>query len=272
MIREKISAYRESKLDRKAMANADFIYARHNPDVLEQNRPLDALKTDDKEILGQNKDRLFKDRYRKVADIIEQRIEKAEERVISKDDTLDQQKQKKYRREKYLEYRNNRTDIKITRLKNKLENSNGSFLARQIDRQRRQKLQQLEFVQKLHTSQLGRLEQKRQNKPEELRKKIDKMVEKKVNAMYRKELRKRRLIEQGEKGIGNYNVAKRTAHKAEFIAKMKPEDKMKIVREAILLARRQSIEKGRLDMNYEVDNTLDDDKTRQVTEHYGRIA
>lgn len=268
---ERILASREAKQDRKTAAAGDFLNARYDIHKLDQERPLDALKTDDKEILGESKElsHFLRDRYRYVTDAIEKRIEKAEERVIESGDTVDQKEQKKYRREKYLDYRNNRIDIKIARLQDSITNSSGSFLANQINRQRRQSLAQLQYLKKVHTNQLGKLDQQRQSKPEELRKKVDQIVKRKIDAMYRKELRKRRLLDQDQKGIGKYDLTKRVIHKAEYISKMQPNEKKKIVREAILLARKQNIEKGRLAVDYHID---DAHNSRKVTEHYERIT
>ena len=71
--------------------------------------------------------------------------------------------------------------------------------------------------------------------------------------MYRKAQR----AEMRKQGIGKHNFVKR----AEFLAKITPEERKKITREAILLARRSNIQHGRLDADYKVDETLD---TRKV--------
>lgn len=264
---ERIRASVEARQDRKDAAGGDFIRARSQPEELDAARPLDALITDDREILGDKKDSLFRDRYRHIADVIDTRIEKAEERVIKPDDTVDERQQKKYRREKYLEYRNNRADAKIARLQEKIDNSPKSTLSKYINHQRKQTINILNRNKSVFDHQQIKLEQKRQNKPEQLKKKIDQLVNRKIEAMYRRELRKRRLLDQDAKGIGKYDIVKRAAHKAEFIAKMKSDEKKRIVREAILLVRKQNIEKGRLEPDYGVDDTLD---SRKVTEHYGR--
>jgi hypothetical protein len=150
-------------------------------------------------------------------------------------------------REKYLRYRNNRTDIKIARLQEKLASSSGSFIAKHIDRQRRLTLENLQYSRKRRIGQINTLEQNRQSKPEELRKEIDKLVNAKIDAMHRKAQRK---VLKDEHGIDRHDFVKRT----EFLAKMSKEDKQKITREAILMVRKKNIEKGVLDATYEVND------------------
>ncbi len=213
--------------DRKQEAEDDYSDA--------PERPLDQLITDDKEILGERPSPL-RVSYRDRADSIVKKIEKAEEnRGVAGT------------REKYLKYRNNSTDIKIARLQAKLANSSGSFIAKQIDRQRQLTLENLQYRKKRRTGQINILEQKRQDKPEELRKEIDKLVNAKIDAMHRKAQRK---VLKDEHGIDRYNFVKR----AEFLAKISKEDKQKITREAILMVRRKNIEKGMLDATYVVND------------------
>lgn len=241
MLREKITAYREVRQDRKNTAQDDYD---NTPD-----QALDELITDDKEILG-NQPNLLHGRYRQKTD-----------KIIDKIETAEDNKDTAGTREKYLDYRKNRIDIKIARLQETLSNSSGSFLSKQIDRQRRQKLKQLQYNQNIRTGQMSKLEKKRQNKPENLQKEIDAIVKKKVDAMQRKAQRK---ILREQHGIHGYSVVKR----AEFLAKITPDQKRVIVREAIKLARKQNIQRGLLDdAAYEVDDTAD---KRMIGGNYGR--
>ncbi len=242
MLREKIAAYREVRQDRKEAAQEDYDTA---PD-----RPLDELITDDKEILG-NQPSLLHSRYRQKTDKIIDKIETAE----GKKDTAGL-------REQYLDHRKNRTDIKIARLQEDLNSSSGAFLSKQIDRQRRQKLKQLQYSQNVRTVQMGKLEHKRQNKPEMLRKEIDAIVKKKIEAMNRKAQRK---ILREQHSIETHNIAKR----AEFLAKITPDQRREIVREAIKLVRKKNIERGLLDPTYDVDDTA---AKRKIGGHYARTV
>lgn len=243
MLHEKIAAYRELRQDRKEAAQLDYDTA---PD-----QPLDDLITDDKEILG-NQSNLFYGRYRQKTDKIIDKIETAE----GKKDTAGL-------REQYLGYRKNRTDIKIARLQEDLNSISGSFLSQHIDRQRRQKLKELQRAQNIRTGQIGKLERKRQNKPEMLQKEIDAIVKKKIEAMNRKAQHK---ILREQHGINSHNIAKR----AEFLAKITPDQKRMILREAIKLVRKKNIERGLLDdPTYEVDDTAD---RRKIGGHYARTV
>lgn len=109
----------------------------------------------------------------------------------------------------------------------------------------------------------GQLETKRKNKPEELKKKIDGYIRNKVDAMYRKELRKRK------NAVSKINHFKRT----EFVANMTEDQKNDIMREAIYRVRKNNIEAGRLKDDYSIDDVQDENNVdiRKVTEHYGRI-
>lgn len=241
MLREKITAYREVRQDRKDAAQDDY----DNAPV----RPLDALITDDIEILG-NQPGLLRGRYRQKTD-----------KIIDKIETAEDNKDAPGTREKYLDYRKNRIDIKIARLQETLNNSAGSFLSKQIDRQRRQKLKQLQYGQGISSGQMGKLEKKRQNKPENLQREIDAIVKKKVDAMQRKAQRK---ILREQHGVHSYNVVKR----AEFLAKITPDQKRVVIREAIKLVRKQNIERGLLDdAAYEVDDSAG---KRIIGGNYGR--
>ncbi len=242
MLREKIAAYREVRQDRKEAAQLDYDTA---PD-----RPLDELITDDKEILG-SQPNLLQGRYRQKTDKIVDKIETAED----KKDTAGL-------REQYLDYRKNRINIKIARLQENLNNSSGSFLSKHIDRQRRQKLKELQYGQNIRTGQMSKLERKRQTKPEMLQKEIDAIVKKKIEAMNRKAQRK---ILREQHGINSHNIVKR----ADFLAKITPNQKREIVREAIKLVRKRNIERGLLDSIYEVDDTAN---KRKIGDNYARTV
>lgn len=239
-LREKITTHRQERHQRMQDALVDYA---HNPD----QRPIDDLKTDDKEILGEYSGNYFRDRYRRKTDGVIEKIANAEDKL----DTTTV-------REKFMDYRTNRAKIKIDRINKKIDNSSNSFLSRQINRQRRQTVNNLSTKNKIRARSMGKIETKRKEKPEQLQKKIDQYIREKVDAMYRKSLRDRIKHE----GIKRYNIGKR----AEFIAKLEPETRKQIVRQAILHVRKQNIEKGRLNADYKVDDTLD---TRKVDD-YGR--
>ncbi len=235
----------EKRAERHREADEDYDYVSSDIDTL---MPLNDLVTHDKEILGDKTSPLLVASYRNRADRLVNRIEKAEGRVDEKG-----------MRERYLNHRKNRVDIKIERINKKMLNSPDSFLSRQINRQRRQKLKALRYGQKIRSKHIKHHEHKRTTKPEELRKKIDQLVDKKIRSQQRKA---RRHILEREHGIGRFNHVKR----ADFLAKMKPEDKKKIVREAILLVRRDNIRKGKID----ADTPLGFTEVRKVTDEYGR--
>ncbi len=218
-------------------------------------RPLKSLITDDKEILGESKElhHFLRDRYRRKTDKVMKKFEAATDRA-----------DKLGNRERWKTYRDHRTDIKIARLESRMKSTPDSFLGKQIKRQQRQKLSNLRYKKKVISHDLKGLERKRLQKPEELQKKIDGYVKKKVDAMYKKTLRKESWKKHG------FNHVKRT----EFVASLKPKDKRRIVREAILLVRKKNIEAGRLSMNYSVDNVANEDNVaiREVEENYGRIV
>lgn len=235
----------EARAERREFADADYEYMSNNADTL---LPLDDIVTHDREILGDKASPLLVASYRNRADRLVRRVEKAEG---SKDELG--------MRERYLNYRKDRVDIKIERINKKMLNSPDSFLSRQINRQRRQKLKALRYGQKIRTKLIDNQEQKRKTKPEELRKKIDQLVDKKIRSQQRKA--QRHILER-EHGIGRLNHVKRS----EFLAKMTPEDKKKIVREAILLVRRDNIRKGKL----AADAFIAFNDERKVTDEYRR--
>jgi len=217
-------------------------------------RPIDQLITDDKEILGDHARGLFRDVARKKADTLVEKVDLAE----AVKDTITM-------REKYLEVRSDFTKVRIDKLNTRIENSPDNFLTQRLNGWRREKLHDLEAKNKKRAKSASGAEKKRQEKPEELRKKIDGLVKKKVDAMHKRAQR----IELRRNGIGKYNVVKR----AEFLAKLTPDDKKRIVREAIRQAHKNSVELGRLDRGYSVDDVADENNVdiRKVTDDYGRI-
>ncbi len=239
--RDAVQSYFEERKIRKEEAKTDYEWQR-------RNRDLDDLRTDVVETLGEEPG-LFRKRYKWKAERIEKKITKAEGRVNEPG-----------LRERILKYRENRTDVKIARLKGKLKNSSGSWLAKHIDRQRRQKLDNLKYNKRRFAGGLSEHKKKRRGRPEELRKEIDKLIKKKVDAQYRKAQRK---ILKERHDIGILNPVKR----ADFLAKMTDRDKKEIIREAILLVRKKNIKKGLLDAYYDVDESL---ATRKIGEEYER--
>lgn len=217
-------------------------------------RPIDELITDDKEILGSHARGLFRDRARKQADTLVEKIDRAED---AKDTVT--------KREKYLEARSNFTKVRIDKLTARIENSPDNILTRPLNGWRREKLHDLQLKNKKRAKSAGKAEKKRQEKPEALQRKIDELVKKKIDALHKKAQR----IELSRNGIKRYNVVKRT----EFLAKLSPEDKKRIKREAIRQVRKKNIELGRLGREYSVDDVTDENNVdiRKVTDDYGRI-
>lgn len=246
MLRRNLNKLTTAGRDRNEQADHDY-------DNLPE-RPLNELITDDKEILGSYSRGLFRDRARKKADTLVGKIDDAE---YVKDTATT--------REKYLGARSNFTKIRIDKLSARIENSPDNIITRRLNGWRREKLYDLEAKNKKRAKSASGLEKKRQEKPQELQKKIDELVKKKIDAM----LKKAQRVEQRKSGIKRYDVVKR----AEFLAKLTPEDKKRIVREAILQARKKSVELGRLDSGYSVDDVADEDNVdiRKVTDDYGRI-
>lgn len=219
----------QARDDRKQEAQEDYERG-------QAERSVDQLIGDDKEILGQHADKLFRDRSRRAVDKIVGKVESAEE---SKDVVT--------RREKYLEMRSNITQVRINKLKARIENSPDNFFTRRLNGWRREKLYDLEQKNNKRARSTGDIMKKRQEKPEKLRKEIDDMVKKKIDAMYNKA---QRNVMKTEHGIGRRHFIKR----AEFIAKLTPEKKKQIMKEATLLVRKKNIERGRLDLVPDTDN------------------
>ena len=237
---ERLKSFLQERAQRTEDAEADYESA--------SERPLDDLKTDVTEILGEKTDGLFRNSARGAADKLESRAEHAD----TKADVMT-------RREKYLEYRENATANKIRRIEDKMADSSNGFFANQINRQRRHKVKSLKFKSKVMSSQRAGIERSRKTKPEELRKKIDKLVNDRIKAAERKA---QRVYMRQEKGINRMHLAK----KAEFLAKITPEQKAKIVREAILQVRKENIKGGLIDSSYTVDDTLSGRKIRGLYE------
>lgn len=237
---ERLKSFVQERSRRSQEADDDYEMA--------AERPLDALKTDATEILGE-KSGMFKGAYRKQFEQLESAIPDAEANVDVKS-----------RRERYLEYRNYATQNKMNRINDRIANSSGGFLAKQINRQRKQTVANLNYKMGVRAKSIGALEKSRKRAPEELQKKIDALVDKRVRAMQRKA---ERVVMKREKGIKPGQVIK----KAEFLATLTPELKAKIIRESILQVRKENIRDGLLDPSYEVDDSLD---TRKIGAHYER--
>lgn len=215
-----------------------------------RNRSFENLITDDKEILGRRSG-MFRNAEREAADKLIRNIDKAEgnKNIPSV-------------REKYLKHSNDRADQKIARIEAKIANSPNNWFAKQLNIQRRLTIENIQYRKKWRSHYISKFEQKRQNKPEELRKKLDKIVRDKVDAMYRKKQRK--LMH--EQGIRSHNFQNKT----EFLKNMSKDDKKKLYREAILAIRKQNIEAGVLDISHKVDENSNN--IRKLGETYGRAA
>lgn len=258
MIRRNLNKLTSEGRQRNQEADVDYENA---PD----SQPLETLLTDDREILGTHaRQGMFRDTARKKADKLVEKIDHAEE--VQDVVTI---------REKYFEARRNFTQTRINKLTDKsIDSIDDNFFTQRLKAWRREKLKDLKAVNEKRTKFMGKIEKTRLEKPERLRQKIDLMVKKKVDAMYRKAQR----VELRRKGIGWRDQVKR----AEFLAKLTPQDKKRIVGEAIAQARKKSIELGRLDRDYSIDTidvdddgndlNYDDIDIRKVTDDYGRIV
>lgn len=232
----------EVRRARKEVAQNDYDATRADVDTL---RPTKELRTDVTEVLGERRG-LFDDGYRRKADALIKKVETAKDRS----DHIGT-------REAFVRHRKNVTELKIQRVQAKLNDGSDGFAARQ----RRMKLQNLEYGQKMRKSTIDKLEGRRQSKPEHMQKKIDEVVQKKIKSMMK--LAERKILRE-QHGVGAHNRRKR----AEVLVGMTPEQKQHIVREAILLVRKQNIARGVLDDVYDVDPKA---KTRQVEGHYDRV-
>jgi hypothetical protein len=217
-------------------------------------RPVEELITDDKEILGDHARGLFRDQARKKADNLVDKIARAE----GAKDTVT-------RREKYLEARSNFTQTRIDKLEARIENSSDNMFTKRLNGWRREKLRDLKAKNKKRTASITSIEKKRQGRPEELQRNIDKLVKNKIDAMHKKA----QDVELRRNGIKKHNILKRH----EFLAKLTPDDKKRIVREAIRQVRKKNVELGRLERGYSVDDVADENTVdiRKVTDDYGRI-
>lgn len=235
----------EVRRARKEVAQNDYDATRADVDTV---RPIDKLRTDVTEVLGERKG-VLEGGYRRKADSLVKKVESSEAR-----------KDKVGMREAFIRHGKNKTELKIQRVEAKIDagaKDNG-FLARQ----RNAKLKQLQYNQKVRSNAIKKLETNRLKKPEKNQKKIDELVQKKIQSMMRKAERK---VLQREHGIGRFERRKRT----EKLVNLSPEEKRRIVREAILMVRRQNIERGVLDDTYRVDDTTTN--TRPVGKDYARI-
>jgi len=227
------------------VARRDYFVAQS---TIDQDRPVDELRTDVTEVLGERKG-LLDGGYRRKADSLIKKVESSEAR-----------KDKVGMREAFIRHGKNKTELKIQRVEAKIEDSpkDNGFSARQ----RNAKLKQLQYNQKVRGNAIKKLEVNRLEKPERNQKKIDALVNKKIQSMMRKAERK---VLQREHGIGRFERRKRT----EKLVNLSPEEKRRIVREAILMVRRQNIERGVLDDTYRVDDTTTN--TRPVGKDYARV-
>lgn len=123
----------------------------------------------------------------------------------------------------------------------------------------RQTVNNLTYKNKVTSTKIGELQKKRLDKPEHLKMKIDALVTKiaanggKPNASF---LREKHGIDP-----------KKRMERINKLANLTPQQKKEIVREAILLVRKENIQRGLLDPDYEVDTTAD---TREMGEQYER--
>lgn len=247
MLKRNLNKFTTSGRERNQQADADY----NTMPV----RSVDELITDDKEMLGDHARGLFRDTARKKADKLTAKAQQAET-VVGVKTT----------REKYLEARSNFTQVRIDKLKTRIDNSPDNIFTRPLNNWRREKLHDLQAKNKKRSGALAKAEDKRLKKPETLRKEVDELVKKKVDAMYRKAQR----IELRSRGIKRHNVLRRQ----EFLATLSPSDKKRIVGEAIRQARKKNIELGRLNSGYAVDDVASESDVdiRKVTNDYGRVV
>ncbi|HEY0964875.1 MAG TPA: hypothetical protein VGE13_00145, partial [Candidatus Saccharimonadales bacterium] len=164
------------------------------------------------------------------------------------------------------EAKKNYTQTKIDKLQARIDNTPDNIFTRRLNGWRREKLRDMKAINEKRGGTVDKIEKKRQEKPEKLRKEIDALVKKKIDAMYKKAQR----VELRNNGIGKRNILKRH----EFLAKLTPEDKKRIVAQAILQVRKKNIKLGRLSSEYLPDNAANEESAdiRKVTDDYGRIV
>ena len=234
----------EVRRAQRKVAEQDYIDAQSTIDT---DRPVDKLRTDITEILGERTG-VLEGHYRRKADSL---VKKAEFAEAHKD--------KMGMRESYIRHGKNKAELKIQRVQAKIDaapNAHGL-----LARQRAATLEHLEYRQKVRTNSIKKLEGHRLEKPEHSQKKIDALVQKKIRSMMRKAERK---VLREQYGIGSHDRRKRI----DALVKLTPEQKRRIVREAILLVRKQNIERGTLDDSYTVDDMA---TTRAIGKDYARV-
>lgn len=219
---------------------------------LQRQAPLpdekDKLRTSVTEMLGETPN-LFHGRYRANANRLETKLKHAE---ATKDE--------KGFLERIHENRRYHTQSKIDRIQKKIDASGNGFVSRYINMHRRQTVNNLTYKNKVTSTKIGELQKKRLDKPEHLKMKIDALVTKKIAAKRRKA---ERIILREKHGID----PKKRMERINKLANLTPQQKKEIVREAILLVRKENIQRGLLDPDYEVDTTAD---TREMGEQYER--
>lgn len=232
----------EVRRAQKRVAEQDYVDAQATIDV---DRPIDKLRTDVTEVLGERTG-ILEGHYRRRADSLLEKVAGAEDH-----------KDTPGAREAFIRHRKNILELKAERVQAKLIAKPTGFMARQ----REATLENIQYRQKVQTHTISKLEGRRTGKPERLQVKIDELINKKIKAMRRKA---ERTV------LRKHGVDVRNRHKRiDALAHLTTEQKRQIVREAILLVRRENISHGRLDESYQVDGTLD---ARRVGDKYERTT
>ena len=221
-------------------------------------RPLDELVVDDQEILGQSvhlRSSVYEGAKNTVNSLDKQFTRVRNENPAAK------------ARDTYLSYRKDRIGLKIERLEHQITKDPTS-------RQGKRRQKELEMFKKRlewregqsnkrenkYTTRTEKYTKRSTNREKEQKEQVDKYIAKKIEAMRRKEARK--LLKS--EGIGRLSVIERN----KYLATMPTEAKKRLLREAILSVREANIRKGKLDHEYQVDES----KPKRKIGHYERTV
>lgn len=239
--------FAKTRARRQEDARLDYDAHTYSNRVLNKERPLNKLQTSAYEVLGKNKQKLFRDGMFRAADKIIHKVSHGNlggdytnytDALGKRIDRAEATKDVMGRREKYRQYRSDRLENRINRLEDKRD-------AAKYDWQRRRyhnMIKESKRLKGVHDHFQARHQGNRVRKPEKLRTTLDRITKKRVDAMYRKVLR-----EDHNKHLRN------AAERQRFEATIKPKDKQKLIREAILRLRKENIAAGRLNASYTVD-------------------
>jgi hypothetical protein len=253
-VRENIQERKVTNERNVVFATADRFFA--------PERPLDKLITDDKEILGQS-------RYlrREMSQTTRNTMNAVDKDLLQ----LRELNPLTTTRDSYLAYRRNRIAAKIERLERKAAASPDTLLGRHRKRttemfKKRQAWRegQIKNRSRNKVTRSEKLTKRVEKRDEKFQAQVDMYVNKKIEAMRRKEIRNRLKEEK----IGRFDVSERNR----FLAKLPAETKKRITREAILAVRESNIKKGKLQPGYNYSYVYDKKQPKRKVNDYERIT